>query len=131
MNVSPHPGQSWFAATPFQVHAEDVQSGVWILRLSGDIDLDTAPEASEAVRANIGPPMRVVLIDLSGVTFCSSAGLRVLAEAANRAFEHSIDLKLVGPGRPVLRPMEVTGLDAHFLTFASVAAALADGVPSN
>jgi anti-anti-sigma factor len=48
------------------------------------------------------------------VTFCSSAGLGVLADAQRRATAAGIDLLLIGVGRSVHRPLEVTGLASHF-----------------
>jgi anti-sigma B factor antagonist len=131
MATAPASGQGWYAATPFRAEPEAIAPGVCLLRLSGDLDIDTAELASEAIRANVGPPARIVLLDLSGVTFCSSAGLRVLTAAARKAATQGIDLGLVGSGRPVRRPMQVTGLDAHFLFFGTVAEALAHGTPSD
>ena len=130
MATAPASGQGWYAATPFRAEPEAIAPGVCLLRLSGDLDIDTAELASEAIRANVCPPARIVLLDLSGVTFCSSAGLRVLT-AARKAATQGIDLGLVGSGRPVRRPMQVTGLDAHFLFFGTVAEALAHGTPSD
>jgi len=131
VTATPRYGQSWYVTAPFHDDSEPAGPDVWLVRLHGDIDLDSAPMAAEALHEHIVAPARMVVIDLSGVTFCSSSGLRVLAEAARRAAELSIELRLVGAGRPVRRPMDITGLGTHFLTFTSVASALAHGVPSN
>ncbi|HZO66623.1 MAG TPA: STAS domain-containing protein [Kribbellaceae bacterium] len=128
--ASPPPGQGWYAATPFRAEPEPIAPGVCLIRLSGDLDIDTSDIASEAVRANVAPPARIVVLDLSGVTFCSSSGLRVLVAAAREAAAHGIELRLAGAGRPVRRPMQVTSLDIQFLSFSSVAAALAHGTTS-
>ena len=130
MTANPRPGQGWYPATPFRAEPEPIAPGVRLLRLSGDLDLDTTDIASEAVRVNVAPPARIVLLDLSDVTFCSSSGLGVLVVAAREAAAHGIDLRLVGAGRPVRRPMQVTGLDSQFLSFSTVAAALAHGTTS-
>jgi anti-sigma B factor antagonist len=128
-SATPQRGQGWYAATPFRSETERPAPGVLILRLVGDIDIATAEAAVAAIRRHVGPPASIVLLELSGVTFCSSSGLRVLVEAARLADEHGIDLRLVGAGRPVQRPMDVTGLGAHFLSFTSVTAALAYNRP--
>ncbi len=125
MSAAPQRGQGWFAATPFRSETERLTPDAHMLRMVGDIDIATAETALADIRLHVRPPASVVLLELSGVTFCSSSGLRVLVEAAQLADEHGIDLRLVGAGRPVRRPMDVTGLGAHFLSFTSVAAALA------
>ncbi|TCC51461.1 anti-sigma factor antagonist [Kribbella pittospori] len=132
MNATPpQQGQGWFAATPFDAEREAIGRGVYVLRLSGDLDLGSYEMAFEAVREKIGPTARTVLLDLSGVTFCSSSGLRVLVAAAEHAATQNIELGLVGAGRSVLRPMEIAGIDAHFRSYPTIAAALADGIPSS
>ena len=59
------------------------------------------------------------------MTFCSSAGLGNLVEARNLAGEHNISLALVGVGRPVDRPLSITGLSKQFQIYSTVDEALA------
>jgi anti-sigma B factor antagonist len=113
--------------TTFGVVSEELEPGVLLVRLSGEIDIATTETAAEAIRAAVAPPIRLVLIDVSAVTFCSSAGLGNLVEARRLAGEHDISLALVGVGRPVDRPLEITGLGPHFSIFASVQDALRHG----
>ncbi|WBQ04825.1 STAS domain-containing protein [Kribbella sp. CA-293567] len=110
--------------TTFGAVTEQHQPGVLVVRLSGEIDIATTEPAAEAIRAAIAPPARLVLIDVSAVTFCSSAGLGNLVEARQLAGQHGIDLALVGVGRPVDRPLTITGLGRDFSIFASVEDAL-------
>jgi stage II sporulation protein AA (anti-sigma F factor antagonist) len=114
--------------TTFDALTEELEPGVLLVRLSGEIDIATTDFAAESIRAAIGPPARLVLIDVSAVTFCSSAGLGNLVEARQLAGQHGIDLALVGVGRPVDRPLTITGLGREFRIFASVADALNNGV---
>ncbi|ONI67198.1 anti-anti-sigma factor [Kribbella sp. ALI-6-A] len=106
--------------TTFDAVTEELRPGVVLIRLSGEIDIATTDFASESIRAAIAPPARSVLIDVSAVTFCSSAGLGNLVEARRLATQHGIDLALVGVGRPVDRPLTITGLGQEFRIFASV-----------
>jgi anti-sigma B factor antagonist len=131
MRPTPDPVPGWYASTPIRAEPATLAPDVVLLRLCGALDLDTVEPAFEAVRASVGPPARVVLVDLSGVTFCSSSGLRVLTAAARSALAQGINLRLVGAGRPVRRPMEITGLDAQFSSFSTVAEALAHGTISD
>jgi hypothetical protein len=53
------------------------------LRLSVrcQVDSDTAPELERALHESItGEPIRVLIIDLAGVTFLDSTGIRVLIQ---------------------------------------------------
>ncbi len=112
--------------TTFDAVTEVLEPGVLLIRMSGEIDIATADFASESIRAAVAPPARLVLIDVSAVTFCSSAGLGNLVEARNLAGEHNITLALVGVGRPVDRPLAVTGLGGQFRIYATVPEALAE-----
>lgn len=117
--------QGWFAANRFGAERLVVDDGVHVLRLTGDLDIGSSETAIALIRRGIAPPARAVLLDLSGVTFCSSSGLRVLVLAAGHATEQDIELFLVGAGRPVLRPMEITGLGTRFHSYPTIDAALA------
>jgi anti-sigma B factor antagonist len=110
--------------TTFDAVTDELELGVLLVRLSGEIDIATTELAAEAIRAAVAPPARLVLIDVSAVTFCSSAGLGNLVEARTLAGRHGIDLALVGVGRPVDRPLTVTGLGGQFRIYSSAEEAL-------
>ncbi|MBB1158265.1 STAS domain-containing protein [Amycolatopsis dendrobii] len=57
----------------------------------------------------LGPPALVV--DVSGLTFCSVSGLEVLIEAARGAELAGIAFVVVAAQRAVLRPLRLLGLD--------------------
>ncbi|WP_170211982.1 STAS domain-containing protein [Saccharothrix australiensis] len=88
---------------------------VLVVSVAGEVDMDTAPRA----RAALQHPAAVVL-DLDEVTFFGSAGIQLLVDA------HAMveDLAVVATRRPVLRPLEVTGLTEHLALCPSVDAAL-------
>lgn len=127
MTSQPDAGDGEMIRTTFGAVTEELQPGVLVVRLSGEIDIATTDFAAESIRAAIAPPARRVLIDVSAVTFCSSAGLGNLVEARQLAGQHGIDLALVGVGRPVDRPLTITGLGRDFRIFASVDDALQHG----
>lgn len=110
--------------TTFGAVTEELEPGVLVVRLSGEIDIATTDHAAESIRAAVAPPARLVLIDVSAVTFCSSAGLGNLVEARQLAGRHGIKLALIGVGRPVDRPLSITGLGQQFRIFASAEDAL-------
>lgn len=126
MTIQPEPQDGEMIRTTFDAVTEELEPGVLLVRLSGEIDIASTDLAAEAIRAAVAPPARLVLIDVSAVTFCSSAGLGNLVEARNLAGRHNITLALVGVGRPVDRPLSVTGLDGQFRIFGTADEAIAN-----
>ncbi|MFG1906411.1 STAS domain-containing protein [Kribbella sp. NPDC048928] len=126
MTSQPEPRDGDMIKTTFAAVTEELEPGVLLVRMSGEIDIASTEFAAEAIRAAVAPPARLVLIDVSAVTFCSSAGLGNLVEARNLAGRHNIPLALVGVGRPVDRPLTVTGLGGQFRIYGTAAEALAD-----
>ncbi|MCR6481954.1 STAS domain-containing protein [Amycolatopsis sp. OK19-0408] len=69
-----------------------------VLRVAGEVDLNTARRLDEVLQARIGTGVEEVVIDLSGVTFCSVAGLNSLLRAQLLADATGAHLT-VRPGR--------------------------------
>jgi len=110
------------------VSVDSPQAGVVVLRVSGDIDMLTAPVLIDHVRTQlkVRGATRSLVIDLTGVTFLGSAGLAVLAEAHHTATDAEVTVRVVAPSRTVLRPLQVTGLDQLLTIVGDVNAAVAD-----
>lgn len=81
------------------------------LSVVGEIDAHSAPDFAARLRELDGSSDR--RIDMSGVEFMDSSGLRVLIEAHQAAEEAGARLILVSPGRVVSRIIEVSGLADH------------------
>ena len=81
--------------------------------MRGDLDLDSEPEAREAIAAAEGAAGSRTVIDLSAVTFMGSCGLRILVEAADRAGSDGRELLLI-PGPATETVLALTGLADHF-----------------
>jgi anti-sigma B factor antagonist len=110
-----------FAAATEQV------GGVAVVRLAGELDMQTVPAATlELDNALQGKPAGLV-VDLTGLTFLASAGLALLAAVSEKAEQASVTLRLAADSRVVLRPLQITGLDAGFDIRDSLPAAL-DGL---
>ena len=101
--------------------------GVVVVVIQGEIDLAGVPRLTEMIRQRLtAASLRSVVIDLTGVTYSSSAGLELLVHAHRRAEHRGIDLYVVpGPG-PVRRLLEMTGLSAHFTCRDTAAEAVAE-----
>ncbi|HEV2781188.1 MAG TPA: STAS domain-containing protein [Actinophytocola sp.] len=99
--------------------------GVAVLHVAGEVDLLTAGTLGERIRANLGSESRVLVLDLTEVSFLGSAGLAEIVSASQSAAERGARIMLVATNRAVLRPMEVTGLLSVLPVFQTVDAALA------
>ena len=74
--------------------------------VAGELDGVTAPRLMEALESFTG---RTVRVDMVGVTFIDSSGIRALL----RAKSSGADL-VIEPGEIVGRLLEMTGLMKHF-----------------
>ncbi|QRP43599.1 STAS domain-containing protein [Amycolatopsis sp. FDAARGOS 1241] len=93
-----------------------------VVTVAGEIDLVTAPELDEVVSGAVDESPDVLVVDLRGVTFLSSAGLQVLAAAHQRLGEQR--LRVVTTSNATSRPLTSTGLDAWIGLFPTVDEAL-------
>ena len=55
-----------------------------------------------------------MVIDVSDVAFMDSSGLQELVRLDNRARERGLEVVLARPSVPVMRLLELTGLEQHF-----------------
>lgn len=88
----------------FDLRVERDERGASRVTLRGELDLGTAAQLEQALAEAGGD----VLIDLRGLTFMDSTGVRVLLEAAER---HSQGLRIVAPESGDVRvTIEETGI---------------------
>jgi anti-sigma B factor antagonist len=97
------------------------RDGVVIVSVTGELDMSTVGQVAVASQDAVTRGVPVVL-DMTGLRFFSSAGLRLLVRLHETA---SVDVRLAGDQRVVLRPLELTGLLDLFPVHASVADAVA------
>jgi anti-sigma B factor antagonist len=107
-----------------QPFAVDVQrhDDVAIVHPRGELDLVTV-ETLRAALAGIESVTRLVL-DLRGLSFIDSSGLRLLVELHRRAQRDRLQLTLVAPAAPIDRAIQLCGLDKALPFVAAV-----DGAP--
>ena len=86
-----------------------------VIELSGELDLDGAPQLEEELRSAESGDATAIVVDLSGLEFIDSTGIRLLVLAAERLPEGRLSL-LRGPAQ-VHRVFELTDL-ADRLPFA-------------
>ncbi|SDZ45299.1 anti-sigma B factor antagonist [Micromonospora pattaloongensis] len=86
-------------------------TGRLILHVHGDVDLGTETllgQALTAALANRG--VREVIVDLAGVPFLDSTGVRVLLEGRRAALARGAALTVRNPQRVVNHVLQVTGV---------------------
>jgi anti-sigma B factor antagonist len=103
-----------------------VVEGTLVLEVAGEVDLDTAPQLQagiiDAIERTSGA---ACIVDLTHVSYLGSAGLTVLLASTRHAEARSRSLPIVvDSNRPVIRPIELTGMDDDLRLFHSVEEAL-------
>jgi anti-anti-sigma factor len=90
----------------------EVREEVLAVRVSGELDMSTAAQLSEALGGAAGQPVKEITLDLSGVTFIDSSALRVLV-LSGRALAESGRTLQIGPRSDMVgRILAMTSLDA-------------------
>src|SRR5262249_2999661 len=82
-----------------------------VLAISGEIDLSTAPQLSEAIVSADG--CAELWIDLSDVSFMDSTGISALAAARQASHDKRVAFAVICPSGPVRRVLELSGMDRY------------------
>lgn len=85
------------------------------LAVSGELDLNTAPDMAEqaSIIVDTDAPGRLTL-DFAGLTFCDSAGISVLVRLRQQCDERGWQLRIVNTQRAVHRMLvDFTGLGEY------------------
>ena len=85
-----------------------------VLRLSGEVDIQTSPVLDEQLRSVLGEGATSIVIDLADVTFLDSTGLSVLVAGLKRCQKVGGTVRLVSLRPNVRRVLEITGLTDAF-----------------
>lgn len=93
----------------FSISLEELPLGSWVVRVTGELDLYTAPQLENELETLIHGDAAHVLVDLSDVPFLDSSGLGVLLSSARRLGLGRF--ALAGLGLESRRVIEITGAD--------------------
>jgi anti-anti-sigma factor len=85
--------------------------------LSGELDLATADAVNDEIMRVEASDAGSIILDLSGLTFIDSTGMRLVVNAATRSRADSDRLTLLRGGPAVQRAFQLTGLEEQ-LPFA-------------
>jgi anti-sigma B factor antagonist len=109
----------------FDLVSREVSEGTFVVGLTGEVDLYTAPELkSELLRLVAEGPNRIV-VDLTGATFVDSTTLGVLLGAVKRLRLIGGELVIVCSDLNIRRILSITLLDRAFTIYDTLDDALA------
>lgn len=98
--------------TRFEINREH-RDGKDRLCIVGELDMATATRLDETVQALLRQGAGELVIDLSGLSFVDSSGLRLLIILNDRAATDGWRLQLVRPPDDAFVVFRVTGADRH------------------
>ena len=99
---------------PYELHLATEKRGLAaIVTASGTFDLHGAPAFDREIERLLHRETREILVDLRGVVFMDSIGLRSLVTANQQALRHRVPLWLVRGGAPVMQLLRMTGMDVR------------------
>ena len=101
----------------FDINTEQVGDDAYVIALSGEVDLYTAPEFKQQLLDVIGQGAKDVIIDFSDTTFIDSTTLGVLVGGVKRLRTNDGQLSLVCSDRNITKIFEITGLDRVFTIY--------------
>ena len=94
--------------------------GVTVVSFLDNLDVTTSAEATVFLDAEIEGGHTSLVIDMGGVTYLSSAGLRVILGAMQKAGTAGGDVRLAGVEGNIQRVVEMAGVAGIMKAFPSV-----------
>jgi anti-anti-sigma factor len=95
-----------------------------LITVAGRVDSSSAPELEQALEERTGQGRYNLVLEMSGVTYLSSAGLRALVSTLRSCKKRGGDVRIANPSERVQEVMELAGLDVLFDTFDDVTVAV-------
>ena len=103
-----------------------VEGDIIVFLPTGRIDTLASTELDQALQSAVSAGNHNMVVDMSGVDYISSAGLRALAAVQVRSKAEGGDMKLAGLNKRVTRVFNIIGFDLLMSIHATPEAAIAD-----
>ena len=103
----------------FDIRTDRIDDSSYVISLSGEVDLYTAPEFKQQLLEVIAQGASNVIVDFSNTTFIDSTTLGVLVGGVKRLRTNDGQLTLVCSDRNITKIFEITGLDRVFTIYPS------------
>ncbi len=101
-----------------QISTEDIKQAVAIA-VAGRVDSSTAPELENALKKLVEANRTQIVLDLKGVEYMSSAGLRAMVSTLKAVKRVNGDLRLASPSPRVEEVLRLAGLTSIFSIYGS------------
>jgi anti-anti-sigma factor len=96
-----------------------LESNSTVVNVNGHVDALTAPELSKVLLGQITAGHANLVVNLIGVEFMSSAGLRTLLGAVKEARSHGGDLRIASTNPGIDKVLKMSGFHNIAKVFAS------------
>jgi len=96
---------------------------VAVVEITGELDGKTAPEAQERILPLVQPGCKI-LLDMTKVSYMSSAGLRLFLLLNRQISNHTGRIALIGLSEEIRDTMDMIGFLNYFTTFDTLNAGL-------
>jgi anti-sigma B factor antagonist len=116
----PTGGQGAQSDGDFSVETEKLSDDCYQVSVSGDLDLDSAPELRTTIDGLYGQRLRKLILGLTDCTFIDSTGLQAVLQSTRGLDHGDAELLLAGPRGPVRRVLDVTGVANMVLIYPTV-----------
>ncbi|MEO8695886.1 MAG: STAS domain-containing protein [Acidimicrobiales bacterium] len=100
----------------FKVTSQASDLGAHAVRLvaQGELDVHVAPVILERVSEFAAKGVKLIILDLGGVSFLDSSGLRGIIQAGNLLAAQDGQLLIEGARGATQRVLEITGMLEHY-----------------
>ena len=110
---------------PLRVTTARFGTDSFVVALAGELDIGTSERFEHELDALLDDGARRLVVDLLGITFLGSVGLKLLTKAAKRTRELGGECVVVTDDPRILRVFQITGLDRVFRIERSLMEAVA------
>lgn len=93
---------------------EHVSQAVWLVGVNGRLDQSLTPQLNETLTGLLDNGRYQLIVDLSGVTYINSGGLRCLVSAWRKAKAENGDMILFALNDRILEVFTMVGFDKVF-----------------
>ena len=95
-----------------------------VVTVSGRVDSNTAPTYEQTLREVIEGGQHNVILELGGVEFMGSAGLRGMVSSLKACKSGGGDLAVANPSKRVVEVMQLAGLTSLFSVYDDLTSAV-------
>jgi anti-anti-sigma factor len=116
-------GREQMSDSTFNISKQSMKR-VELVTVSGRIDSSNAAEFDNFLQQAMADGRHNVVLELSGITYMSSAGLRAIVALLREAKKHRGDVRIATPSDRMKEVLQLAGLDSLFEVYDDETAAV-------